>query len=235
MPRTDETQHRLLAWSSDSAAAERLAAQVLLGHRFQDVDPSHPYGGPDGGRDAVFKRNNDLWVMAVYFPRHKHPFSEIKAKFKSDLDGATKHHPKGIAFVTNQEITLAERDELTALAPDIEVEIFHMERVAAFLDQPSMGELRQKFGLHPRYSRWRSTQGRHVGSADIHQRIFRHYSVLPFSIPLPPFPMYQAFPGSEYYGGSAPSWTARQSMRPADAPGRMPGTTAGPRRFPCSL
>ncbi len=25
-----------------------------------------------------------------------------------------------------------------------------------------------------------------------------------FSVPLPPFPMHRAFPGSEYYGGSAP-------------------------------
>jgi hypothetical protein len=30
--------------------------------------------------------------------------------------------------------------------------------------------------------------------------------------------MYRAFPGSKYYGGSAPSWTDRRSMRPADAP-----------------
>jgi len=28
--------------------------------------------------------------------------------------------------------------------------------------------------------------------------------LLPFAIPLPPFPMCRAFPGSEYYGGSAP-------------------------------
>jgi hypothetical protein len=30
--------------------------------------------------------------------------------------------------------------------------------------------------------------------------------------------MYRAFAGSKYYGGSAPSWTDRRSMRPADAP-----------------
>ena len=30
--------------------------------------------------------------------------------------------------------------------------------------------------------------------------------------------MYRAFPGSKYYGGSAPSWTDRWSMRPAVAP-----------------
>jgi hypothetical protein len=57
--------------------------------------------------------------------------------------------PKGLAFVTNQELTLGEREELSALAPEIQVEIYHMERVAALLAQPSMAELRQ--------SSWAST------------------------------------------------------------------------------
>jgi hypothetical protein len=88
--------------------------------------------------------------MAVYFPRHKHSFSEIKAKFKSDLAGAKKHQPQGLAFVTNQEVTLGERDDLSALAPGIDLEIYHMERIAALLDQPSMAALRQKFlGIDP--------------------------------------------------------------------------------------
>jgi len=54
--------------------------------------------------------------------------------------------PKGLAFVTNQELTLGEFEELSALAP----EIHHMERNAALLNQPSMAELRQKFlGIDP--------------------------------------------------------------------------------------
>ena len=36
------------------------------------------------------------------------------------------------------------------------------------------------------------------------QAVLRHCSLLPFSQPLPPFPMRRALPGSEYYGGSAP-------------------------------
>jgi len=150
MPRPDETQYRLLAWTGDSGAAERLAVQVLLASGFEDPDPSHPYGGPDGGRDAVLARDGNRWVMAVYFPRGKHRFSEIKGKFGSDLDGAKKHQPSGFAFVTNQEITLGERQELAALVDDLEVEIFHMERVAALLDQPEMVGVRQQFlGIDP--------------------------------------------------------------------------------------
>ena len=44
--------------------------------------------------------------------------------------------------------------------------------------------------------------------------------------------MCRAFPGSEYYGGSAPSWTGRRSVRSADAPGRMPGGSGRTRTVP---
>src|SRR5262249_37898158 len=60
-----------------------------------------------------------------------------------------------------------------------------------------------KLGLHLRYPRPRPQQDR-AGSAAIHRRVFRHCSILISSIPLPPFPMHRALPGSEYYGGSAP-------------------------------
>lgn len=150
MPRSDETQYRLLAWSGDSAAAERLAVQILLASGFTDPDPSHPYGGPDGGRDGMFTKDSKLWVMAVYFPRSNPSFNEIKAKFKSDLDGALKYSPHGVAFVTNQELTLGQRSTLKALTEAVEVDIFHMERVAALLDQPVMAGLRQQFlGIDP--------------------------------------------------------------------------------------
>jgi len=52
---------------------------------------------------------------------------------------------------------------------------------------------------------------------------------------LPPFPMCRAFPGSEYYGGSAPpgpfSGRCAYPGRRAGCP--PPGTATG--RFPCSL
>ena len=45
---------------------------------------------------------------------------------------------------------LGERKELTELAGDVEVMIFHMERVTALLDQPSMVGVRQRFlGIDP--------------------------------------------------------------------------------------
>jgi hypothetical protein len=69
-----------------------------------------------------------------------------------------------------------------------------------------------KFGLHLRYpDRGRS----HDRSAAIRRRVLQHCSVHPFSIPLPPFPMCRAFPGSEYYDGSAPSRNDQRSTRSA--------------------
>ena len=89
-----------------------------------------------------------------------------------------------------------------------------------------------KLGLHPRYPGTRTTWDHIVRGGGVHRRVFRHYSLLPFSIPLPPFPMCRAFPGSKYYGGSAPSRPDRQSTCPAQAPGpdarRIGGTEMVP-------
>ena len=50
--RQDETWHRLREWTSGQTPSERLAAQLLVASDYKDVDPSHPLGGPDGGRDG---------------------------------------------------------------------------------------------------------------------------------------------------------------------------------------
>jgi hypothetical protein len=66
--RWDETWHRLREWTNDQGQAERLAAQILLGEDFADLDPSQPLGGPDGSKDAVARKRGPRWLMAVYFP-----------------------------------------------------------------------------------------------------------------------------------------------------------------------
>src|SRR4051794_27961217 len=78
-----------------------------------------------------------------------------------------------------------------------------------------------KLGLHSRYpSPGITPEGR---ATRIHEWIFRHHSVLVFSFPLPPFPMCRAFPGSEYYGGSAPLRPDRSTVNPTPAPCRPHG------------
>lgn len=112
---------------------------------FERLDPSHPYGGKDGGRDGVCTRDGRRYVMAVYFPRGPKTFSTVKKKLLDDLATARAHNPDGMVFVTNQEVSLSNRAKLVALAADIEIVVFHMEMVAAALDQPHMHSIRQKY------------------------------------------------------------------------------------------
>jgi hypothetical protein len=143
--RWDETWHRLREWTNGQAPSERLAAQILIDAGFDGIDPSHPLGGKDSGKDALSFKQGKKWVMAVYFPRGQKDFAEIRTKFESDLSGALKNGALGIAFVTNQEIRLAEREELGLLAGGIELELFHLERITATLDKPIMASVRKQF------------------------------------------------------------------------------------------
>ena len=83
--------------------------------------------------------------MAVYFPRGQKSFKEIRTKFENDLSGVLNNGATGIAFVTNQEISLAERAKLKKLAGTVELDLFHLERITASLDTPSMAAIRLQF------------------------------------------------------------------------------------------
>ncbi|MBC6463418.1 tetratricopeptide repeat protein [Actinomadura sp. HBU206391] len=142
--RWDETWHRLLVWTSGQAPSERLAAQILLGDGFSRLDPSHPLGGPDGKKDAIMQRDGRKWIMAVYFPRGQQAFKAIRSKFVSDAAGVSANSADGIAFVTNQELSLAERKELCSRTQSA-CEIYHLERIVTILDQPAMATVRAQY------------------------------------------------------------------------------------------
>jgi hypothetical protein len=69
-----------------------------------------------GRMDAWMYRGSDKFIMAVYFPHGQKSFSEIKKKFSEDIQGVTMNAAAGIAFVTNQELKLAERRLLRQMA-----------------------------------------------------------------------------------------------------------------------
>jgi Sigma-70, region 4/NACHT domain/HEAT repeats len=142
--RIDETWHRLREWTYGQAPAERLAGHILRAEGFDDIDPSHPLGGRDGGKDAVASRDGARWIMAVYFPRGQQSFKQIKAKFKADFAGVTANDAEGMAFVTNQELRVAER-RLLERSVDAPVALMHLERITSILDQPTMHAVRQQF------------------------------------------------------------------------------------------
>jgi hypothetical protein len=143
--RWDETWHRLLEWTNGQAPSERMAVQMLYAEGYRRIDPSHPLGGKDGGKDALCEFDNALWIMAAYFPRGQKDFEEIKKKFLNDLEGAKSCGVSGIAFVTNQELRLAERENLVDAALPLRANIFHLERITGILDRPEMAAVRKQF------------------------------------------------------------------------------------------
>lgn len=143
--RVDETWYRLLAWTTGSEKSERLASQILHAEEYIEIDPSHPLGGKDGGRDAVCSRNGKRWIMAVYFPRGQQEFEVIRKKFLADFKGVALNSADGLAFVTNQELRLAERRTLIESGTPALIDIFHLERLAQVLDRPAMSGTRAQF------------------------------------------------------------------------------------------
>lgn len=142
--RWDETWHRLREWTNDAGQAERLAALLLHAEGYRDIDPSHPLGGPDGGKDALASRDGQRWIMAVYFPRGQQLFTEIKVKFAADATGIGRNEASGMAFVTNQELTLSQRKELQE-SVGAGVDLLHLERITTILDRPEMHAVRAQF------------------------------------------------------------------------------------------
>lgn len=140
-----ETFNRLLNWDRGQAPSERLAAIILSKEGFNGVDPSHPLGGKDGLKDMTLSSDGKRWIGAVYFPRGQQSFPDIKKKFAHDLDGVKANNAEGLAFVTNQELRLGERKILTELMPEVDVQIYHLERIASLLNTPSFYGIRMEF------------------------------------------------------------------------------------------
>lgn len=143
--RWDETWHRLREWTNGQAPSERLAAQILLYEGYKGLDPSHPLGGKDGIKDAVCQKDGQQWLMAVYFPRGQQNSKDIKKKFLNDIKGVKSNKAEALAFVTNQELRLAQRQALQKAAGTVPTELFHLERITAILDIPEMLSVRKQF------------------------------------------------------------------------------------------
>lgn len=123
-------------WRFGSVLAERMCAALLHLESFEDIDPQHPLGGPDGLKDVLCKKGGKKWVAAAYFPPTRPSAKEIQTKFAHDLAGVKANDAAAFAFFVNQPLTIGEREQLQSLAGEIEVEIFHLERIRELLDSP---------------------------------------------------------------------------------------------------
>jgi len=144
-PQGDETRSRLLDWTDGQKASERLSGHILAAEGFDSVDPSQPLGGPDGLKDLTCWKDGIKWVVAVYFPNGHKPFTSIKSKFSNDVKGAIANNTDGFVFITNQHLTVRQRETLRENAPTRNVEIYHLERIAHILDTPVNYGVRQDF------------------------------------------------------------------------------------------
>lgn len=140
-----ETWNRLLNWEIGQASSERLASLILRSEGYESINPSHPLGGKDGGKDILCKKDDIKLLGAVYFPRGQQKFNSIKTKFLADLKGVEKNNVNGIVFITNQELKLSERKILTDINKEIFVEIYHLERISNLLDSPINYGIRLEF------------------------------------------------------------------------------------------
>lgn len=140
----EETWYRLREWTKGQATAERLSGNILYSEGFVSIDPSHPLGGPDGIKDLKCTKEGVSWIVGCYFPRGQKSFNTIKEKFLNDLEGVNRNNAQGIIFITNQELSLSERDQINDLT-DYYTEIYHLERLASLLNNPTNYGLRLEF------------------------------------------------------------------------------------------
>lgn len=151
-----ETDQRLRSFlDTNQLHRERMALAVLaLDRRFSDVRPRHPSGGPDGGRDIEALFEGRLAFGAVGFvngandsPEHKRSAS---VKFRDDLSKAMEATPRpyAFAFLTNVNLTIAEKAALTADAREKGVgycDILDRERIRIALDSADGFGIRQQY------------------------------------------------------------------------------------------
>lgn len=142
--RPDETWHRLREWTYGSAMAERLAAQILRADGYTSIDPSHPLGGPDGGCDALCRKDGKHWSVGVHFARGKEAFGALARKFAEDAEKTTGA-ADAFVFVTNQQLVKSQRAALKKKVAPLEADIYHLERVVGVLDAPGMRSVRRQF------------------------------------------------------------------------------------------
>jgi hypothetical protein len=133
----DTTIASLQNWTEAQKVPERLCAAILHLENYKNLEPSHPTGGPDSGKDLICNKDNKKFIGAVSFNRDVQPFTKVKNKFKKDLLAASKHEPDGIIFFTNQRISITERKSLSDLTKnEMIVEVYDLERIAGILSTP---------------------------------------------------------------------------------------------------
>jgi hypothetical protein len=144
-----DTHYRLCEWMSGATWAEYVTARVLNHEgRYDGIEPQQPLGGSDKKADALAERNGEKWIIAVYFPRGQQTFSTIKAKCLDDAKGISSRGADGMVFVTNQLITVDQKEKLRKQI-DGAVEFYDRNRLVQIIDSDNTDRLRDLIGGGP--------------------------------------------------------------------------------------
>ena len=93
----------------------------------------------------VLQKHSRKWIAAAYFPNGEKRFAQVQKKFVADLAGVAANHAEGFVFVTNQPLSLTEREGLKDLAGDTPCEIYHLENLRVILDSILGVAIRQRY------------------------------------------------------------------------------------------
>lgn len=140
-----ETEEKLKSYlDSNQQHREQMCTAILaIDKRYSDVQPRHPKGGPDGGRDiqASFRKDQSTFGAVGFIngandsKEHK---TKIKTKFSEDLSSALRNSESldRFIFFTNISLTSGEKELLIKKAQkrSLSCEIFDRERLRLSLD-----------------------------------------------------------------------------------------------------
>ena len=87
------------------------------------------------------------------------------------MAGVASAQAYGVVFVCNQELTHSQRASLRQVAGALPLELYHLERLAALLDQPAMAQVRRQF-LYVDTADGDALAALHLAEAEYRREIF---------------------------------------------------------------
>lgn len=121
---------------------ERMAADILNGLGYSNVEPMAPRGGPDGGRDIKFMEGDTPGIAFVTLEKN------IKRKFKQDLEKQDDAGDAGGVISLFCDVDVSPSLKLgfakDAIAKRYRIEVFDLERLRSLLDS-NLKEVRRRY------------------------------------------------------------------------------------------
>lgn len=146
----NDIQSKLRLWPDGFGNAEVFVNAFLSSLEvYPPLTNVAPLGGPDGGRDL---QNTDGTLrVACYFPTKEYKsFTEIEAKFLSDMRKASQGGATQFVFVTGQLMQLADKERLRIKSLIPKTAVYDCSDILSVVSAPKAGYLRALLGFPDR-------------------------------------------------------------------------------------